>query len=79
MKKKAENVKLTLRNEAIEQRNAIATLASGDSMMPTIKDGDTIHIDLGRKNIKDGKILLYATVGYSWLSDFIIYLWVVCA
>ena len=25
-------------------------------MSPTIKDGDTIHIDLGRKNIKDGKI-----------------------
>lgn len=55
-KRKLRMSKLTLRNRAIEQRNAIATLASGDSMMPTIKDGDTIHIDLGRKNIKDGKI-----------------------
>lgn len=55
-KRKLRMSKLTLRNRAIEQRNAIATLASGDSMTPTIKDGDTIHIDLGRKNIKDGKI-----------------------
>lgn len=48
--------KTTLRNKAIEKQNAVATTASGDSMSPTIKDGDTIHIDLGRKNIKDGKI-----------------------
>lgn len=48
--------KTTLRNKAIDQSNAIATLASGDSMSPTIKDGDTIHIDLGRNKIKDGKI-----------------------
>lgn len=48
--------KSTLRNKAIDQKNAIATLASGDSMTPTIKDGDTIHIDLGRDTIKDGKI-----------------------
>ena len=25
-------------------------------MSPTIKDGDTIYVDLGRKTIKDGKI-----------------------
>lgn len=55
-KRKLRMSKLTLRNRAIEQRNAVATLASGDSMTPTIKDGDIIHIDLGRKNIKDGKI-----------------------
>ncbi|MEX5438872.1 S24 family peptidase [Acinetobacter indicus] len=55
-KRKLRMSKLTLRRRAIEQNNAIATLASGDSMMPTIKDGDTIYIDLGRKSIKDGKM-----------------------
>lgn len=48
--------KVTLRNKGIEQSNALATTASGDSMSPTIRDGDTIHLDTGRKNIKDGKI-----------------------
>lgn len=48
--------KATLRNKNIDKKNAIATLSSGDSMSPTIKDGDTIHLDLGRKTIKDGKI-----------------------
>lgn len=48
--------KATLRNLSITKENAVAATAIGDSMSPTIKDGDTIHIDLGRKNIKDGKI-----------------------
>lgn len=48
--------KATLRNLTIDKKNAVATRASGNSMNPTIKDGDTIHIDLGRKTIKDGKI-----------------------
>ncbi|SPL69316.1 S24 family peptidase [Acinetobacter stercoris] len=48
--------KSTLRNLTITKENAVAAIASGDSMSPTIKDGDTIHVDLGRKNIKDGKI-----------------------
>ncbi|MCU4373744.1 helix-turn-helix transcriptional regulator [Acinetobacter variabilis] len=48
--------KATLRNLSITKENAVAATASGDSMSPTIKDGDTIHVDLGRKNIKDGKI-----------------------
>lgn len=48
--------KATLRNLSIVKENAVAATAIGDSMSPTIKDGDTIHIDLGRKNIKDGKI-----------------------
>ena len=55
-KRKLRMSKTTLRNKAIEKQNAVATTASGDSMSPTIKDGDTIHIDLGRKKIKDGKI-----------------------
>ena len=49
--------KATLRNLSIMKENAVAATAIGDSMSPTIKDGDTIHVDLGRKNIKDGKIL----------------------
>lgn len=48
--------KATLRDLGIEKENALATGASGDSMKPTIKDGDTIYLDLGRKTIKDGKI-----------------------
>ena len=48
--------KSILRNLTIDKKNAVATRASGNSMNPTIKDGDTIHIDLGRKTIKDGKI-----------------------
>lgn len=48
--------KATLRNLSITKENAVAATAMGDSMSPTIKDGDTIHVDLGRKNIKDGKI-----------------------
>ena len=48
--------KTTLRNKAIDKKNAVATTASGDSMSPTIKNGDTIHIDLGRTTIKDGRI-----------------------
>lgn len=48
--------KATLRNKSIDKKNAIATTASGDSMHPTIRNGATIHIDLGRKSIKDGKI-----------------------
>ena len=48
--------KATLRNLSIMKENAVAATAIGDSMSPTIKDGDTIHLDLGRKNIKDGKI-----------------------
>lgn len=48
--------KATLRNLSITKENAIAATAVGDSMTPKILDGDTIHVDLGRKNIKDGKI-----------------------
>jgi phage repressor protein C with HTH and peptisase S24 domain len=48
--------KALLRRLVIDKKDAVATLASGDSMSPAIRDGDTIHIDLGRKTIKDGKI-----------------------
>lgn len=47
--------KSTLRSRSIDKTNAFATVASGDSMSPTIRNGDTIHIDRGRKTVKDGK------------------------
>lgn len=54
--RKLRMAKSTLRNLTVEKNNAVAATASGDSMSPTIKDGDTIYVDLGRKTIKDGKI-----------------------
>lgn len=54
--RKLRMAKSTLRNLTVEKNNAIAATAAGDSMNPTIKDGDTIYMDLGRKTIKDGKI-----------------------
>jgi phage repressor protein C with HTH and peptisase S24 domain len=55
-KRKLRMSKSTLRNLTITKENVVAATASGDSMCPTIKDGDTIHLDLGRKTVKDGKI-----------------------
>lgn len=55
-KRKLRLPKSTLRNLTITKDNAVAATASGDSMNPTIKDGDTIYLDLGRKTIKDGRI-----------------------
>lgn len=36
-----------------------ATLADGDSMSPTINNGDTIWVDMSKENIKDGKIFVF--------------------
>lgn len=36
-----------------------ATLADGDSMSPTINDGDTIWVDMSKQSIKDGKIFVF--------------------
>lgn len=55
-KRKLRLAKATLRNLSIDKENAVAAVAFGDSMTPTISDGDVIHIDLGRKTIKDGRI-----------------------
>ncbi|QGA11024.1 helix-turn-helix domain-containing protein [Acinetobacter wanghuae] len=48
--------KLELRQKGILQDNCVKVESSGDSMSPTIKDGDSVYIDLGRRSIKDGKI-----------------------
>lgn len=62
-RRKLRMSKTTLRNLAITESNAVAATASGDSMTPTINDGDTIHIDLGRKEIKDGRIYVICIGG----------------
>jgi phage repressor protein C with HTH and peptisase S24 domain len=62
-KRKLRMSKATLRNLAISKENAVAATASGDSMSPTIQDGDTIHIDLGRREIKDGRIFVICIGG----------------
>ncbi|EOR10476.1 XRE family transcriptional regulator [Acinetobacter tandoii] len=62
-KRKLRISKATLRNLSITKGNAVAATASGDSMSPTIQDGDTIHIDLGRTEIKDGRIFVICIGG----------------
>lgn len=62
-KRKLRMSKATLRNLSISKENAVAATASGDSMSPTIQDGDTIHIDLGRREIKDGRIFVICIGG----------------
>lgn len=65
-KRKLRISKATLRNLSISKDNAVAATASGDSMSPTIQDGDTIHIDLGRKEIKDGRIFVICIGGLNF-------------
>lgn len=62
-KRKLRISKATLRNLSISKDNAVAASATGDSMSPTIQDGDTIHIDIGRKDIKDGRMFVICIGG----------------
>lgn len=62
-KRKLRIPKTTLRNLSISKDNAVAATATGDSMSPTIQDGDTIHIDIGRKEVKDGRIFVICIGG----------------
>ena len=48
--------KKPLQDRNINPRDCIALPATGDSMYPTIKDKDTVYVDLARNTIKDGKI-----------------------
>ena len=48
--------KQALLQRGIVRENCIALPAIGDSMSPTIKDGDVVYVDLGRCTIKDGRI-----------------------
>ncbi len=56
-----EHEEITINNKALKDRhilqaNCVAFPASGDSMLPTIKDKDIVYVDLERTTIKDGKV-----------------------
>lgn len=46
----------TLRRYGVDPANALALTAFGNSMTPVINDGATVYVDIGRKNVIDGKI-----------------------
>lgn len=48
--------KITLHSLGINSNKAFATHAPSGAMSPTVKNGDTVYIDMARKNIKDGRI-----------------------
>jgi phage repressor protein C with HTH and peptisase S24 domain len=54
--KKLTISKKPLQDRNINPRDCVALPATGDSMYPTIKDKDTVYVDLARNTIKDGKI-----------------------
>jgi phage repressor protein C with HTH and peptisase S24 domain len=45
-----------LRSVATSPANTVLMMVEGESMTPTISDGDTVMIDLGRTRIKSGSI-----------------------
>lgn len=45
-----------LNTVATSKRNLILMRVAGDSMLPTLQNGDTVMIDTGRKHIKEGAI-----------------------
>ena len=45
-----------LNSVATSKRNLVLMRVAGDSMEPTIKSGDTVLIDTGRRKIKEGEI-----------------------
>lgn len=54
---------ITLNRLNIETDHAVTITAKNDEMEPTICHGDTIHIDLGRTCIKNGKIFAISCHG----------------
>ena len=46
----------SLKDRHIHQKYCVAFPASGDSMLPTIKDKDTVYVDLERTTVRDGKV-----------------------
>ncbi len=58
---KTEAKTLSIKEMFLKQRNiktneCFALVANSDSMFPTIKNSDIVYIDIGRDNIKDGKV-----------------------
>jgi phage repressor protein C with HTH and peptisase S24 domain len=48
--------KSTLRAAGVQVDNAVCAIVIGNSMEPSIKDGATVGIDTGRRQVKDGRI-----------------------
>lgn len=46
----------SLKDRHIHQSMCVAFPASGNSMLPTIKDKDTVYVDLERTTVRDGKV-----------------------
>ncbi|MBY7909936.1 helix-turn-helix transcriptional regulator [Vibrio fluvialis] len=46
----------TLRRLGVDPANAVCVSVKGDSMEPVLKDGSTVGVDTGKKNIVDGKM-----------------------
>ena len=70
--------KRTLSNLGVMPENAFAVTARDDSMTPYVQDGDTIYIDKGRKEVKDGRILRFALGSCAYVSVCIDCLMVAC-
>lgn len=53
----------TLRRLGVDPVNAVCVSVKGDSMEPVLKDGSTVGVDVGRKNIVDGKMYAVSVRG----------------
>lgn len=52
----------------VDERNGVVFWASGDSMTPTIDDGDQLLVDRNKQEIKDGKIYIIQHRGTMWVK-----------
>lgn len=46
----------TLQNHGVDIQHAVAVIAIGDAMQPTINHHSIVYVDLGRRQIKDNKV-----------------------
>lgn len=58
----------TLNRLGVDEHNGIVFWASGDSMTPTIDDGDQLLVDRDKQEIKDGKIYIIQHRGTMWVK-----------
>lgn len=58
----------TLNRLGVDERNGVVFWASGDSMTPTIDDGDQLLVDRNKQEIKDGKIYIIQHRGTMWVK-----------
>lgn len=58
----------TLNRLGIDDENGVVFWASGDSMTPTIDDGDQLLVDRAKTEIKEGKIYIIQHRGTMWVK-----------